>query len=353
MKTITGLLLLLALVPTMASQALGQGGSCKVRRHFPNYMASVDGYAPADYDGDGLADWSIKDFSGAWTIDYSSNGFNGYDATFFGYGGSSNLPVPADYDGDGLADLSVKSNSGGTWNIDYASNGFGVWDATYFGYGNADNRPVPADYDGDGRADLSVKSNTSGFWNIDYAANGYGTWDASFPGYGGAENIPVPAQYDTFDFKADLAVWTASGPFQGNFNIDWSFNGFGTWDVSHSGVLPQPGRPAAGDFNGDTYVDFSVKGDDGVWRILLHASFGGPPCSASTFIGFTTQSFAGYGDSFHRPVPHQYSHYIPGAGGCCAGFGFDLAVRKESTPRSVAMDFLTGGFGAWDYVYSP
>lgn len=147
MKTITGLLLLLALMATTASQALGQG-SCAAKRHFPNYMASVDGYAPADYDGDGLADWSIKDFSGAWTIDYSSNGFNGYDATFFGYGGSSNLPVPADYDGDGLADLAVKSNTGGTWSIDYASNGFGVWDATYFGYGNADNRPVPADYDG-------------------------------------------------------------------------------------------------------------------------------------------------------------------------------------------------------------
>lgn len=349
MKRITGLLTLLVLITISSSEALGQ--VCSADRHFPNYMASVDGYAPADFDGDGLADWAIKDFSGAWTIDYSANGFNGYDQTFFGYGGQDALPVPADYDGDGFADLAVKSNTQGSWNIDYASNGFGAWDATYFGYGGADNRPVPADYDGDGRADLSVKSSSSGFWNIDYAANGYGTWDASFPGYGGAENIPVPARYDTFDLKADLAIWTSSGPFAGTFNIDWSFNGFGSWDVSHHNILPDPGRPAAGDFNGDTYVDF--EGDDGVWRILLNQPGSpGPPCSGTTFIAFSTQSFPGYGDSLHRPVPHHYSNFFP-VGGGAANFNTDLAVRKESPPTSVAMDFLQNGLGTWDFVYSP
>jgi hypothetical protein len=350
MKRIIGLLTLLVIFTLTSPQALGQ--FCTTGRHFPNYMYSVDGYAPADYDGDGLADWAIKDFSGAWTIDYSANGLNGYDQTFFGYGGQSNLPVPHDYDGDGLADLAVKSNTQGSWSIDYASNGFGVWDATYWGYGGAENRPVPADYDGDGRADLSVKSSTTGRWNIDYAANGYGTWDVSLPGYGGAENIPVPAHYGNDDLKADLAVWVSSGPWNGTFNIDLSFNGFGTWDRSFQNVLPGPGRPAAGDFNGDTFLDFSVKGDDGVWRILLQGGFGSP-CSPSTFIGYTFQSFAGYGDTFHRPVPHKYSNFIPGAGGCCFGVGTDLAVRKESAPRSVAIDFLTGGLGAWDYVYSP
>ena len=352
MKRITGLLTLLALITIAAPNALGQ--FCSTKRHFPNYMASVDGYAPADYDGDGLADWSIKDFSGAWTIDYSSNGFNGYDQTFFGYGGQNNLPVPHDYDGDGLADLSVKSNTQGSWNIDYASNGFGVWDAVFWGYGGAENRPVPADYDGDGKADLSVKSSTSGRWNIDYAVNGFGVWDASFVGYGGAENIPVPAHYANDDLKADLAVWVASGPWSGTFNIDWSSNGFGTWDVSHQGVLPGPGRPAAGDFNGDGFLDFSVKGDDGVWRIMLHGPLSpAPPCSPSFFFGFSFQSFAGYGDALHRPVPHKYSNFIPGPGGCCFGLGTDLAVRKESVPFSVAMDFLTNGFGTWDYVYFP
>jgi hypothetical protein len=342
MKRILGLTTVLALIATIASQALGQ---CTANRHFPNYMASVDGYAPADYDGDGLADWAIKDFSGAWTIDYSSNGLGAYDQTFYGYGGQNNLPVPADYDGDGKADLAVKSNDQGSWNIDYAANGFGVWDATYWGYGGAENRPVPADYDGDHKADLSVKSNTTGRWNIDYAANGFGTWDASYLGYGGAENIPVPAQYDTVDTKADLAVWTQSGPWAGTFNIDSSYNGFGSWDVSFRNVLPGPGRPAAGDFNGDTLVDFSVKGDDGVWRILLQGPPPAHPCDPSLFLTYAFQSYAGYGDSLHRPVPHHYQQF--------SGFFTDLAVRKESAPTSVAIDYGSNGFGAWDFVYSP
>ena len=66
MKKFAGLLTLLALITTAASQASGQ---CFVKRHFPNYKAAVDGYAPADYDGDGKADWAIKDFSGAYTKD--------------------------------------------------------------------------------------------------------------------------------------------------------------------------------------------------------------------------------------------------------------------------------------------
>ena len=193
----------------------------------------------------------------------------------------------------------------------------------------------------------------SGRWNIDYAANGFGVWDASFLGYGGAENIPVPANYGNDDLKADSPFWTASGPWNGTFNIDLSFNGFGTWDRSFHHVLPGPGRPAAGDFNGDTYLDFSVKGDDGVWRIIFQSPFNQPPCSPSSFLGFTFTSFGGYGDTFHRPVPHQYSNFIPGPGGCCASVGTDLAVRKETAPSSVAIDFLTGGLGAWDFVYSP
>src|SRR5262245_55509532 len=63
------------------------------------------------------------------------------------------LPVPADYDGDGRTDLSVKTLDG-HWLIDFAANGFGHFDLDLAGYGGSDARPVPADYDGDGKADL-------------------------------------------------------------------------------------------------------------------------------------------------------------------------------------------------------
>jgi hypothetical protein len=93
-----------------------------------------------------------------------------------GYGGSDNREAPADYDGDGRADISVRSDSGQNWVIDYASNGFGTWNASYPGYGGATTIPVPADYDGDGRADLAIKTSDN-LWKIDYASNGFGAFD--------------------------------------------------------------------------------------------------------------------------------------------------------------------------------
>jgi hypothetical protein len=123
---------------------------------------------PKDYDGDGRADISVKKDDGSWRIDFASNGFGAWDATYPGYGGPESKPVPADYDGDGRADLSTKSDNG-AWSIDYSSNGFGTFDATFPGYGLAESRPAPADYDGDGRADLCTHATSTGQWRIDYA----------------------------------------------------------------------------------------------------------------------------------------------------------------------------------------
>jgi hypothetical protein len=181
---------------------------------------------PADYDGDGRADLSVKDSGGTWYINYASNGFaSGWDAQFGGYGPDSAVPVPADYDGDGRADLSVK-DSYGYWHINYASNGFGSgWDASYPGYGNSYARPAPADYDGDGRADLSVKD-SGGTWYINYASNGFPAgWDAQYGGYGGA-SFPIPADYDG-DGRADFSIAGAGD----HWYYDFAVNGFGSWDL--------------------------------------------------------------------------------------------------------------------------
>ena len=308
-----------------------------------NYMAGADGYAPADYDGDGKADWAMKDSSGAWVIDYASNGLGSYDAVYYGYGGTENVAVPADYDGDGKADLAVKSNTLGEWSIDYASNGFGTWDATYYGYGGSQNKPCPEDYDGDRMADLAVKSD-GGVWAIDYASNGFGTWDAVYYGYGGPENIPVPADYDQ-DGKADLAIWTSSGYWNGTFNVDFAKFGFGSWDVSWRWILPGPGRPAVGDFNGDCVNDFSVKRDDGSWTIAYAGHSCAQTCEflCGSVRSLSFETFYGYGDSLNRPVPANYHD-----------FSFtDLAVRAETDPTALAIDYRFNGFGTWDDVFHP
>ncbi|MBL3550519.1 FG-GAP repeat domain-containing protein, partial [Chryseobacterium sp. KMC2] len=130
---------------------------------------------PEDYDGDGKADLGVKTDGGSWLIDYSGNGFNGWEWTGTLRGGSEAHPVPADYDGDGKADLSVKTDNG-NWLIDYAKDGFNGWEWTGTLRGGSEAHPVPADYDGDGKADLSVKTD-SGNWLIDYAKDGFNGWE--------------------------------------------------------------------------------------------------------------------------------------------------------------------------------
>jgi catechol 2,3-dioxygenase-like lactoylglutathione lyase family enzyme len=149
--------------------------TCFSALEFGAWDASYQGYGdanripvPADYDGDGKADLSVKDADGIWWIDYAKDGFGEYNEWYGGYGDASHIPVPVDYDGDGKADLSVK-DADGVWWIDCANDGFGEYDEWHGGYGDASRIPVPADYDGDGRVDLSVKD-PDGIWWIDYAS---------------------------------------------------------------------------------------------------------------------------------------------------------------------------------------
>jgi hypothetical protein len=278
--------------------------------------------AAKDYDGDGRVDIGFKYDDGRWRIDYASNGFGAWDATYQGYGGTESKAVPADYDGDGRADLSTKSDNG-NWGIDYASNGFGAFDVIYGGYGLAESRPAPADYDGDGMADLSCHSTGTGVWRIDYASNGYGVWDFNYGGFGYSENREAVADYDG-DGRADIAIHSTT---QGRWNIDYAWNGFGTWNFSSGGFGSSANREAVADYDGDGRADIGIKADD-QGRFNIDYAWNG--------FGTWNASYLGYGFSDTKPAPGDYD-----------GDGMaDFAVKTDDGRWLI--DYASNGFGAFD-----
>ena len=275
-----------------------------------------------DFDGDGKADFSNKNLTGVWSIDYAQGGFGSFNTNLPAYGGAEATPVPADYDGDSKTDISVKT-TGGTWFIDYASNGFGSWDKSFSGYGGPEYMPLPADYDGDGKTDFSTKA-PDGTWFIDYASNGFGSWDKAFSGYGGPQYMPVPADYDG-DGKTDFSTKALDG----TWFIDYASNGFGSWDKSFSGYGGPEYMPLPADYDGDGKADFSTKALDGTWFIDY----------ASNGFGGWDKAFAGYGGPQYMPVPADYD-----------GDGkTDFSTKTKNGDWSI--DFAANGLGGWDVVY--
>ena len=182
--------------------------SPEMRKGFLLETPAYYGVAPADFDGDGKADLSIKLDGGTWKIDYSWNGFVGWDAVVMTGAAASAVPVPGRYDDGDKAVLAVVEENHwlneNHWRIDLDAGG--TWDRDItLGFGaRAFGRPVPADYDGDGILDLAIR-NLEGEWLIDYSADGYTGWDVIYDQFQDLAGEAAAADYDG-DGRADLAV---------------------------------------------------------------------------------------------------------------------------------------------------
>src|SRR6266496_3156381 len=121
--------------------------------------------AVADFDGDGISDFSVLKPDGGWYIQPSSLrccwGFS------WGYALPAGArPVPGDYDGNLSTDPAMFLPADGTWQV-MPSNGTGAYIVPF---GQSGDIPVPGDYDGDGRTDFAVFRPSNGTWYIRYSA---------------------------------------------------------------------------------------------------------------------------------------------------------------------------------------
>lgn len=257
-----------------------------------------DVLVPADYDGDGKADFAIwRPSTSTWWVINSSNKAQWTKQ----WGTTGDIPVPADYDGDTKTDLAIWRPSTGTWWVIKSSDGksftkqwgspgdipvlgdydgdkkadFAIWRpstktwwitsssiGTYRtkAWGSLGDTPVPGDYDGDGKTDVTMWRPSTGVWWIIQSSTD--TVVTKQWGYETNGDIPVPRDYDG-DKKTDIAVWRAP---EGNWYIVKSSDGktlTQQWGYKSNGDIPAPA-----DFNGDGKTDLVVwRAPEGKWYI--------------------------------------------------------------------------------------
>ena len=219
---------------------------------------ATDVLAPADYDGDGLTDFAVwRPDSGTWYVlrsrDLQSQVLNWGSKIVLPTGYLADEPVPADYDGDGQADFAVWKPTTGTWCVLKSTDGYNPKNAQYFAWGRIGDIPVPADYDADGRADFAVFRSTENRWYVHQSSDG--AWKTSDFGLAGYDLL-VPADY-TGDEMADFAVYR-----DGTWYIqDSATSEVYTFQFGFSEAVPVPA-----DYNGDGMVDLGVY-HNGIWYV--------------------------------------------------------------------------------------
>ena len=253
-------------------------------------------YQGADYDADGMTDFSLfRPSNSTWNIFNSSNqqvttrawgtagdipivssfstfqnDFGVYRPStgiFYGqtsccldyyinWGTSGDIPVPAQYGGGTESNFGVFRPSNGTWYIYYGVNNY-----VFYQFGLQDDVPVPGQYSADNVADIAVFRPSNGVWYFIKRASGNPVLDSySAVQFGQTGDKPVPADYDG-DGVLDVAVYRPS-------TGDWwvlrsSDNQAQTF---HWGIAED--IPTTGDYDGDGKFDYAVfRPSTGIWYV--------------------------------------------------------------------------------------
>ncbi|MBE1301423.1 MAG: YHYH protein [Alteromonadaceae bacterium] len=228
---------------------------------------STDIPVPADYDGDGITDiavrrpstytWYVLNSSGG---NYNSDREDGIQRVVLGKN-ADDLPVPADYDGDGIADFAVRRPSTFTWYVlnssgtNYNSDKEDGIQRVVFGT-NSDDIPMPGHYDEDDIADFAVFRPSTGYWYIKNSSgsnyNSEKEDGIQRVQLGQIGDIPVAADYDG-DGITDVAIRRPS-------DYTWYIRLSSTLEIQETefGLHPED-IPVPADYNGDGKAELAVR----------------------------------------------------------------------------------------------
>ncbi|MEJ7860176.1 MAG: VCBS repeat-containing protein [Pyrinomonadaceae bacterium] len=248
---------------------LGNGGSQSGNLQIIQFgLSDLDNPTPGYFDNDNRADLGVyRSTTASYFIRPSTSiTVNSFRSVQFG------LPTDisgreADYDGDGIDDFTVVRDSGtsltwfvlGSRNNTFSAVSFGLSGFTG-GSGRGDLPIAGADYNNDGRADLTI---------IRRAADGSATYFAGDATTGALVAVQPWGNFDTDFFvvgdyvgdrRADFAVYRA---FAGGLNGTWFIreNGGGMTVVRPFGLTSLASvtdRPICGDYNGDGKQDIAI-----------------------------------------------------------------------------------------------
>ena len=243
-----------------------QGGECAVLK-LDVHDSYFKRHRNSHFTSSNLADIHMRFPDQTWKISYSSNGFKQWDVNLPEYGADQwSKTVAADYDGDKKTDLSILVPFGTyvLWYIDYSSNGFNGWDKSFrYDLSKSETNPVPfnGDYDGDGCYDICFRTD-DGTMHIDYSRNEFGQIDKKLYLYGqDCSTIPACGDFDG-DYLDDIGLLYQTSDSD-SLLIDYSSNKLGRWDLTKKANVQTNDsiyhiQSLISDYDGDNMADFCL-----------------------------------------------------------------------------------------------